>query len=492
MLLFLRCQIMPIIDQNELLGVIRGYNPWWRGEKQDVPRFKRIAYETCLQYLLHPTLKRAVLLAGPRRVGKTTVLRQIANDLVFGEDSQRMPPSILYLSLDNPLVKLSSLPELLRLYHETIHPEGQPTVLLLDEVQYCRDWDDHLKQLIDHHPEYRILATGSATVIHQENLIDTGVGRWIRVLIPTLSFYEFTQISGQTTPDISEDLKPRDLLQYSPAQLADLAVRARSLLPSFQRYLLVGGFPETATLPTQLAQRLLREDVVERVLKRDMTALFGVRKIDDLERLFLYLCMHTGGILEITPVGKELGVSPTTVTSHLGFLEQAGLIYRVPPIRTGGKKVLKARNKVYLADAALRSAVLLRGDEVLTRPDELSMIVETAVLRHLISYHYVDNPRIGYWRDAPSDREVDIIIESPSYRIAVEVKYRSDASLSARAGIHAYCNAESVSYAYWVTQRDKEFDVRTCGESETRILRIPAHIFMYLLGQAERQLARGE
>jgi len=60
---------MGIIDQNELLAVIRGYNPWWRGERQDVPAFHRIAYDTCLSYLEHPTLKRAVLLAGPRRVG---------------------------------------------------------------------------------------------------------------------------------------------------------------------------------------------------------------------------------------------------------------------------------------------------------------------------------------------------------------------------------------------------------------------------------------
>lgn len=483
---------MSIIDQNELLGVIRGYNPWWREAEQEVPRFKRIAYDKCLQYLLHPTLKRAVLLAGPRRVGKTTVLRQIANDLALGENSQWSPQSILYLSLDHPLVKLSSLPELLRFYHELIHPEGRPAVLLLDEVQYARDWDDHLKQLIDHHPEYRILATGSAAVTQQEDLIDTGVGRWVRVLIPTLSFYEFTQISEQDTPDIDEELKPRDLFACSPSKLADIAVRARSIFPSFQRYLLVGGFPETSTLPTGLAQRLLREDVVERVLKRDMTALFGVRKVDELERLFLYLCMHTGGILEIKKAATALEVSPSTVSSHVGFLEQAGLIYVLPPIRIGGKKVLKARNKIYLADAALRSAVLLRGDDVLTRPDELGMIVETAILRHLISYHYADNPRIGYWRDAPTDREVDIIVESPGYRIAVEVKYRTDAAIPAKAGIHAYCDAESVSHAYWVTQRDKDFDIRPCGGSKTPILRIPAHLFMYLLGQAERGFARGD
>ena len=481
---------MPIIERSELVSVIRGYNPWWRGDRQEVPHFRRIAYEKCLQYLLHPTLKRAVLLAGPRRVGKTTVLRQIANELALGKDSDWTPRSVLYLSLDNPLVKLSSLPELLRIYHEVIQPEGEPSVLLLDEVQYARDWDEHIKQLIDHHPEYRILATGSATVKHQQDLVDTGVGRWVRVSIPTLSFYEFTQIAGEREPDISTDLKPRDLFACSESMLADVAVRARSVFPDFQRYLLVGGFPETAALPTDLAQQLLREDVVERVLKRDMTGLFGVRKVDELERLFLYLCIHTGGILEVAKVAKALEVSPSTISKHVGFLEQAGLIYVLPPIRIGGKKVLKARNKIYLADAALRSSVLLRGHSVLSNPEELGMIVETAVLRHLISYHYADNPRVGYWRDSSTDKEVDIIVKSPGYSIAVEVKYRSDGAIPARAGIHSYCDQEEVTNAYWVTQKEQDFDVRRCGTEKTRVLRIPAHLFLYLLGQAERDFAR--
>jgi len=221
-----------------------------------------------------------------------------------------------------------------------------------------------------------------------------------------------------------------------------------------------------------------------------MSALFGVRNIDDLERLFLYLCTHTGGIFEVKTVADALEVSPTTVSSHLSALERTGLIYRLPPIRAGGKKALKARYKIYLADAALRNAVLLRGEDVLTRPDELGMIVESVVLRHLISYHYADNPQIGYWRDSSTNKEVDIVIDSPSYRIAVEVKYRSEASIPKKAGIRAYCEREDVSYAYWVTQHDTDFGVQSCGSSGTQILKIPAHIFIHLLGQAERNLAR--
>lgn len=483
---------MAIVDQSELLGVLRGFNPWWRSEPQPVPTFRRIAFTTCMRYLVHPKLRRATLLAGPRRVGKTTILYQIANELALGADSKRDPRSILYLSLDHPLAKLAPLPELLRLYHAAVYPEGESTILLLDEIQYSRQWEDYLKQLIDHHPEYRILTTGSATVVQQQQVANSGVGRWLRVPIPTLSFYEFLRIREEEVSGIPRNLRPRDLFSYSDVELADLGVRCRPLLPSFQRYLLVGGFPETSTLDVGLAHRLLREDVVERVLKRDMTTLFGVRNVDDLERLFIYLCTHSGGILAVKPVAAALETSPTTVSNHLAVLERTGLIYRLSPIRTGGKKILKARHKVYLADAALRNAVLLRGEEILTQPEELGMIVETAVLRHLVAYHYRDVPHVGYWRDPASKKEVNIVIRGPHYCIAVEVKYREDALLTAKAGLCSFCEKEAVTFGYWVTRHDRDFSVEhSCGTG-TPILRIPAHIFTYLLGQAESSLAEGE
>jgi len=101
-------------------------------------------------------------------------------------------------------------------------------------------------------------------------------------------------------------------------ELTDLTERLRELLLIFQQYLLVGRFPETATQRNiALCQRLLREDVVERVLKRDMTALFGVRNVNDLEKLFIYLYIHSGGIVAHKTCADALGTSTATVVNHL-------------------------------------------------------------------------------------------------------------------------------------------------------------------------------
>ncbi len=469
---------------NEVRRVLQGFNPWWTGKPSPIPEFHRLAFGVCRRHLEDESLRRAVLLSGPRRVGKTTILLQIADWLV---QSGREPASIFYISLDHPLLKLLSLTDILRLYHDTIYPEGKPVVLLMDEVQYATDWELHVKALVDHRPEYRILATGSATVVHRQQLAESGVGRWVRVPVPTLSFYEFLRIRNEAVPNIPNNLTPRHLFSKSKRELLDLASQLRPVQPLFLRYLLVGGFPETARHPdASFCQRILREDVVERVLKRDMTALFNIRNVNALERLFIYLCLHSGSILEVQTCASALQLQRSTVDNYLELLEQANLIYRLPPAEVGGKKVLKVRNKVYLVDAALRNAVLLRGEEILSDPNELGVVVETTVLRHLIAFLYQDTPKIFFWREPKTEKEVDVIVQSPGYILPVEIKYRESPSLGEKSGLAAYCQLENVPHAYWVTKKEDDFGVVKVGDLATKFMKIPAHIFTYLLGQAER------
>jgi len=473
-------------DRSEILNVLHGFNPWWAGRPYEVPSFRRLAFDTCLTYLEDSSLRRAILLSGPRRVGKTTILNQIATGLSAKEIE---PKAIFYISLDHPLIKLLTLNQILEIYHESIHPQGQASFLLFDEIQYSKEWETEVKLLVDHQPHYRILATGSASVIHKKKLAESGVGRWITVPIPTLSFFEFVHIRGERLPDIPEELRPSDLFDKRQGELIELAGRFRELLPAFQQYLLVGGFPETATQKNiSLCQRLLREDVVERVLKRDMTALFGVRNVHDLEKLFIYLCLHSGGIVAHKTCATALETSPATIASHLALLEQANLIYCLPPAEVSGKRILKARNKYYLVDAALRNAVLLRGEEILTNNEEMGTIAETTVLRHLYAYYYRDTPEIVYWRDPASQKEVDVIIRSPKYVLPFEIKYRENPNLRESSGLVAFCRLEQVKKAYWVTKLDRDFGTTEFDGLDTRFLKIPAHILCYLLGQSERLL----
>ena len=110
----------------------------------------------------------------------------------------------------------------------------------------------------------------------------------------------------------------------------------------FTRYLQVGGFPELALASNdRMAQQIMREDVVDKVLKRDLPALYNIRSATELERIFLYLCNVSSEIVSIAAIAKELdGVSRPTVENYIRFLESANLIYLSYPVELGGRKVL--------------------------------------------------------------------------------------------------------------------------------------------------------
>ena len=124
---------MAFYDRKEVLSILQGFNSWWSGSIPNTQPFRRLAFHACWEFLRQEKVRRAVLLSGPRRVGKTTILTQLTDELL----KQKVDPkSILYLSLDHPLLKLLKLPKILQLYHEEIYPAGKPAYLFLDEIHY--------------------------------------------------------------------------------------------------------------------------------------------------------------------------------------------------------------------------------------------------------------------------------------------------------------------------------------------------------------------
>jgi len=239
-----------------------------------------------------------------------------------------------------------------------------------------------------------------------------------------------------------------------------------------------------------LAQRLLREDVVDRVLKRDMTALFGVRNIQELERLFIYLCYHTGGIFQAATCASELGSNAQTVNNHLDLLEQAHLVYRLNPYGLGGKQLLKPRQKVHLVDSAIRNAILMKSEQVLQDPPQMGMIVESTVLRHIIAYHLRRPFEACYWRQASKGKEtgpeVDVVLRTPDQVVPFEVKYRESAALDAKGGLAVFCAAEQIERGYLITKADEDFGPSHLEGKATAFLKVPAHVFTFVTGVTEQ------
>jgi predicted AAA+ superfamily ATPase len=277
------------------------------------------------------------------------------------------------------------------------------------------------------------------------------------------------------------------LFEWSDAERGQVGAEARPLVGHFHEYLLRGGFPQTAQVESlSQAQRLLREDIVDKVLKRDMTALFGVRRVLELEQLFVYLCMHDGGLLDVADLCKNLAVKKATANNFLSLLEATHLIHRLPPYGYG-KQILRARYKVYLADAAIAPSVMLKGKSLLEDPKALGAAVETAFFKHVYTRFYRQSIGFCYWRGGKKDLEVDLIADVEGRLVPFEVKYRSQATGAGDLkGLAAFCAEQNVDRGYVVTKELADFSVMMLDEpGATSILKIPAALACYWLGRSE-------
>jgi hypothetical protein len=434
-------------------------------------------------------------LTGARQVGKTTLLLQAIESLL--DDGVR-PENILYATFDHPLLKLIGLEGLLKTWRELQPPTVGPEFLLLDEIQYTRDWQTWLKHQVDFEKRRRIVVTGSAIPLQTESL-ESGVGRWHTIKLPTLSFFEYLQIKNVELPRIPTVSSLVEIFSWSQPDRIRTGEAARPLVAHFHEYLLRGGFPQTALVESiPVAQKLLREDIVDKALKRDMTALFGVRRVLELEKTFLYLCLHDGGILDMPSLCSSLGVKKATANSFLDVLEAAHLIYKLPPYGYG-KEILRARYKIYLADAAIAGSVLLRGKLLLEDRARLGAAVETAFFKHVFTRYYATSVGFSYWR-GKQDYEVDIVAEIPSIAeapggiIPFEVKYAQSAvELEDLKGLQLLCEQKNVARAYVITSDMGDFEVfplagrhtRADSASQPAVLKIPAPLACYWLSQSE-------
>lgn len=503
------------LPADEIIKALSQFNPWWKGQRSnDLPAWHRASFHELFEWVNTPPAPRAVFLSGARQIGKTTLLLQAIQKLL----SQGIPAAnILYATFDHPIIKLAGIDEILAAWREREPKAGGMEYLFLDEAQCIPDWGVWIKHQMDFGKDRRIIFTGSAMPLatkHQES----GVGRWHTIRLTTLSFYEYlklreakvaSEILEMKERGISQEwldkyklLPPsddaslpalpvlkslRDLFKWPKAQFLRLAELATPYTGHFHDYLLRGGFPQTAQIESmQRAQQLLREDIIDKVLKRDMTALFGVRNILELERTFLYLCMHDGGLLDMNQLCSNLEVKRPTAQNFIHLLEATHLIYRLHPFGYG-KEVLRGKQKVYLADPAISSAVLLRGKSLLEDAHALGIATETAVFKHLFAHYCTKNIPFSYWQ-GEKKHEVDMVAEVGTQLIPFEVKYRAQHTKAGDLkGLMEFCQKKSIPYAYVITKSLQDFGLLTGlhEDNKTQIMRVPAPLFCYWMGELE-------
>ena len=469
----------------EVLRVLNGFNPWWSRRAVALAEHRRPIYDICRSHLTKEHAENVLLLSGIRGAGKSTLLLQLAQDLVAsGTD----PRSVLYLSVEHPMFGMLPLADILRIYREMIHPLEKGAVLLLDELHYAKEWDSQVKKLLFDENDYRIIATESVQMIERALITETQLGRWAAVPVPSLSFHEYLRLKRA---DPGEGATPEltDLFTMREDQLAAVYGALKPLADHFPHYLTTGGMPGFApTGESAGGQTLFQEDAAERILRRAIARHFAARNVEDLKRLFLYICVHSGEIFRVQRYAQALGVSPSTVANHVELLERCFLVRRLPPSGPGGSDVQKARNRVYVADATLRNMPLLRDVGGLEDPQERRTVTATAVLRHVAGSYSRGLERLTYWRDLRGRGEIDVVVWGDNRPVVYTLSPDSIKPFGFGDPIVDFCRREKVARAYLVSAENRPLAVARFPGVDTAFLRIPAHVLTYFLGREEHRI----
>ena len=219
-----------------LSELLQDQNPWWRDGQLRRARgypVRRDLQSQILSQVLRLDDRRAMVLLGPRQVGKTILLLQLADDLL---DQGWPPRNLTYFDFtDDRLTEEVTARGVAELQPVGFDPE-HPRVLLLDEIRSAPNWDRWLKQAVDHRVG-KIVATDSAAGLLRHESRESGLGRWDEHILETLSFREFVR------------------LYAAPGETLEETVRQRGDL--HERYLEIGGFPDRY-LPALLSNQVKR------------------------------------------------------------------------------------------------------------------------------------------------------------------------------------------------------------------------------------------
>ncbi len=468
-------KMSDFLNNSEVYSLLNQYNPWWTGQTMTLPLVKRSKFKEIKNWVWNPPTERAIVISGARQVGKTTLILQLIYELI--NEHNVNPESILYVTFDHPIFKLTGAEKTIERWKE-IKVKTEVEYIFFDEIQYTENWQTWLKHQVDFNKNRRIVATGSAIPIEAAGT-ESGVGRWHTITPPTLSFYEFLSVKGVNIP-VPYIQSFDELFLLSKSQEFDAIESAKVLVPYFNEYLLKGGFPKIARIEdVGIAQSLIREDIIDKVLKRDMTSIFGVRQVSELEKVFLYFCLHDGGIADVNAIASSLALAKQTVSNFITILESSHLLYRLRPFGSG-KGLLKGKSKLYLSDPAIPGSILLKGKALLQDRTKLGAAVESAFFKHIFSSLSCVTSDFYYWKGT-DQREVDIICRVGESWNAFEVKYSSQlVTTSMFKGLFECIKKFNLQRTYIITGTPQDFG--TLGShSKAKIFRIPACLACYWL-----------
>ena len=354
----------------------------------------------------HLSKKEFTILIGARQIGKSTLLKQLFEDL-----SQK-GEAVYFLNLDRKeiLDELNESPE--NLFKICPLQEGKKIIVFIDEIQYLDDATTFIKLLFDEYSDrLKIVATGSSAFYIDKQFNDSLVGRKKIFQMGTLDFEEFLLFKGRNDL-VEEVLKLKSKKKKK-------SIQENVLWGYMDEFVNYGGYP-AVVLENDIAQKIeLLKDIRDSFIKRDILE-SGVTDETKFYRMLMLLASQSGNLLNVNEISNTLRITNATVENYLYVLQKYFHITLVKPFYNNLRKELTKMPKVYINDLGLRNVLINYFSPLEQRADK-GMVLENLSFR-LLTERF-DQDQIKYWRTADGN-EVDFVVETSYLKgFAVEIKF---------------------------------------------------------------------
>jgi len=343
----------------------------------------RIRYVDKLkQFIDKPVIK---VLTGMRRVGKSTLLTIIRNEILSNIPEENK----IYLNFENiELFEINEAGKLLE-YIKPLLKKNEKQYIFFDEIQLVNDWEKVVNGL-RLNENYDIYITGSNSTLISGDLATLLAGRYVEFEIQPFTFNEFIEVF--------------ESLGLSNEEY-------------FNNYIKVGGMPFLKYFKLdEMPSLKYLSDVYNTVLIKDVLRYNNVRDVDLFERILTYILENIGNTFSANSIKKYLKsedrkISVDTILNYLEYCRNAFIIKKVSRYDTVGKKILSVDEKYYLTDHGFRQA---KG---FSNTKDIERTLENIVCIELISRGY--NLKIGKVKD----KEIDFIAKKDGALCYYQISY---------------------------------------------------------------------
>lgn len=343
------------------------------------------------------------VVAGPRQVGKSTLVQQATNALTI---------PVRYASADEPTLRDT---DWIRQQWEAARlsiTKKTGAVLVLDEIQKISHWSETVKLLWDEDTRakraLKVVILGSAPLLIAQGLTESLAGRFETIPLSHWSLSEMREAFSIT----------------------------------LEEYVYFGGYPGAAPLirEPERWKRYISDSLIETSISRDVLLLTRVDKPALLRRLFELACRYSGQVLSYTKMLGQLqdAGNTTTLAHYLDLLAGAGMVRSVPKYAGDVARTRGSSPKLQVLNTALMTATSgLTFDEARADREYWGRLVESTVGAHLANAELRGECVLHYWREGLS--EVDFVVKAGRRVTAIEVK--SGRAPQSHAGTQAFIAA---------------------------------------------------